>query len=88
MMIQFLLIALVFFALGRYSRLSAPKDRLEETVDDIVRKAKEVSKPKPAVGVLPFKTPEEFEKEKSGEAALERHWRESGIEQLVKGGRE
>lgn len=84
-MIEFLIISLVFFTLGRYSRLFARKDRVEETIDEIVNKAKTIIQHKPKPGVMPFKTEEELEAEKNGDAALDRHWKTSGIGKLVRG---
>lgn len=80
--IEFLIIAVIFFFLGRYST-TYKKDQNKpshETIDDIVEQAHRlVVRPKITPGNLPFKTPEEREAEASGDKALEDEWKRSGI---------
>ncbi len=81
-MFQFLIIALVFFYLGKATQnhKNAQKDLIEESIDTIVNKARTLTAPKKKsrAGVLPFKTNEDFEDERSGAAALDTHWKKSG----------
>lgn len=76
--------AVVFFFIGRHTKTITFLSKKEESIDDIVTKAKsypQVIKP----GVIPFRTPEEIELEKSGDKALDDHWKNNGIGDLVKG---
>ena len=82
-MIQFLIISIVFFFLGRYSR-SFSQIGKEQTIDDIVNKAKRAVTAKKG-GAIHLKSPEEFESEKNGDKALEKHWVTSGIAKLIQG---
>jgi hypothetical protein len=86
-MFQFLIVSLIFFFLGRYirSRDTFKHDLVDDTIDAIVTKAKQITQNKPQAGVLPFKTPEEFALEKSGEKALDDHWIKSGMLHFLKG---
>lgn len=79
--IAILLSSIVFFFLGRHTRFNK---RQTETIDDIVEKIK--AKPDPIIkpGVIPFRTQEQIEDEKSGDTALENHWKESGIADMIK----
>lgn len=78
-----LITAILFFFIGRWSiRLPKFKKR-EETIDEIIEKAREPRKPEIKPGVIPFKTEEDFEDEASGEKALDDHWRKSGIGKKV-----
>ena len=78
-----LITAIIFYFLGRWSvGKTFTKDK-KETIDQIVEMAK-TSKPKLKPGIIPFKTQEEFELERSGDKALEAEWIKSGKADLIK----
>lgn len=74
--ILILITALLFFYIGKYSHTKAE----QEIITKAIRKIKK----RPKAGVIPFKTPEDFEDERSGDKALERQWRESGFADRIK----
>jgi len=72
-----LITAIVFYFIGRYSHTN----EIEQKVIEMKHKLKK----KPKAGVIPFKTQEDFEYEKSGDKALDDEWnRPGGIGDLVK----
>lgn len=77
-------IALLFFFVGRWSL--KPHKAQNETIDDIIDTVKKTVQPKPHLlpGVIPFKTPEEREDERTGETALDQHWKDRGMEEVLK----
>jgi len=70
-----LIVAVTFYLIGKYSRTEIEK----QIVDKYVYKLKN----KPAPGVLPFKTSEELELERSGDKELENEWIKSGKAQKI-----
>lgn len=79
----------LWFFLGRSShslKLKLPhKSKVDDSFDAIVERAKSAAPKRNRVlpGILPFKTQEQRDDEASGEAALDQHWRESGIAEKV-----
>jgi len=84
-MITILITGIIFFFIGRWSVNPVLfKREVQETIDDIVEKAK-TEKPRIKPGVIPFKTQEDFENERSGDTALEAEWIKSGkAEEIMK----
>lgn len=77
-----LITAIIFFFLGRYSRI--PKYKPQPPIEDIIENIKQTVKPKIQPGVIPFRTQEEIADEKSGDKKLDDHWKQSGMEELLK----
>lgn len=83
-MIEFIIVAVCFFFLGRYTKMDQKivkdsGDKLGKHLDRMLDHVMSPHKTKIKPGVIPFKTPDQFEREKNGDAALEKRWRESGI---------
>jgi len=72
-----LLTAIIFYFIGRYS-VSREQERV------LITKVKKKFKKRIKPGVIPFKTQEDFEDEKSGEKAIEKRWVDSGFGKLLK----
>lgn len=71
-----ILVAIIFYYIGKYSQTTAEQE--------LVVKVKKKLKNRPPAGVIPFKTQEDFDDERSGDKALEKRWIESGFAKLVK----
>lgn len=80
--LEFLLISITFFGLGFFSSSDGKKSATKEAIQKTQSYFKKSKKIKP--GVLPFRTQEDIELEKSGDKALEREWIRSGISDLIK----
>lgn len=74
-----LLTAIIFFFIGRWSIRSTER---KELIEKVVQSIKKRNTLKP--GVIPFKTPEDFEREENGDKALEEHWKKSGISDILR----
>ena len=72
-----LISGLIFYFIGRYS-VSREQERV------LITKVKKKFKKRVKPGVIPFKTQEDFEDEKSGEKAIEKRWVDSGFGKLLK----
>ena len=72
-----LISGLIFYFIGRYS-VSREQERM------LITKVKKKFKKRIKPGVIPFKTQEDFEDEKSGEKAIEKRWVDSGFGKLLK----
>ena len=57
-------------------------DPIEDMIDNIKKTVKPQKVLKP--GIIPFKTQEDLEDERTGEKALDEHWRKSGIADIIK----
>ena len=80
-MIKFAIISVLFFIIGYWSGSRDFKEEVKEKKEIIRDKIKKRSKIKP--GVIPFKTPEDLEDERSGDKALEKEWRSSGKADVI-----
>lgn len=74
MSILILLTAIIFYYIGKYSQTDIEKQT--------IKRIKYSRKIKP--GAIKFKTPEDFEDEKSGDKELESEWLRSGKDKLIK----
>lgn len=76
-----LLTAIIFFFIGRLSTkpMIVFKRKQEETIDDILEKAKKPIKNKIKSGLIKLKSPEEFTPEAEQDKKLEEAWIKSGM---------
>lgn len=72
-----LITAICFFFIGYWARKPKLfKKEVKETIDDIVEQARKPKK-RPKAGVIPFKTPQDFEDDRTGETALDDEWKKT-----------
>lgn len=73
--VEFIIISLLFFYLGKYSNTQAEKQKIIRIKQQIKEKLE--NKPKP--GVIPFKSSEEIAEIKNGTKAIEDAWDELDV---------
>ena len=72
-----LITAIIFFFIGFFSSSKEGQDSVRKKIPKLKKKKKLKA------GVIPFKTAEELEDIKSGDKALDDHWKSSGIADML-----